>query len=205
MLRAVGNIWRWAVRIEGVHAVATVVIAMIPVGIGTALAAIAQQQGWVVWLVALGSFSGFSAGRYYLAKYITDHGLAGHISIGFGRLFIDGKQKEGSESCKKRLNVTIHNAATYPIACSLHSKFTLDGRVTEDDDFDTPIFIGAKNARSVTTESIANVPKDASDWACTIKCRYGRSIDHLDREIRIKARNNGPSSYDIVSFEDTKC
>ena len=202
MFKRIQSGWRWIVRLEEVYAVVTFIFAAVPVGVGVVLTAMAHQQGWIVWLVGISTFGFFMAGRYYFAKYRSEFGISGNINIGFTGLQIDGDVDEQSGECTKRLSALIRNTAAFPMAVSLKYKFHLDGRLIEDEDFDAPVFIGARSARVVTTDGLVRVSESANQWRCTITCRYGPSINSMKGQITLKCRADPPSGYIVEQFVD---
>lgn len=200
MLRILYRLFRWLVRAEEAHALYTWVLPLIPAGVGGSLAALAAQQGWVVWLVSIASYALFAAGRYYVARYVVEHGLKGKLSISCAGLRTFDTNNDNTIS-KKTLHYIVTNHAEFPVTMQLKSKFTHDGRVFEEDDYDPPTVVGPNSSKGVFSGPIINVNPTVDQYNGTVHVMYGRDERHMDTTLLFSVKDNVDGGFSILKME----
>jgi len=186
--RKVGRLWHLVTMAEGAHAVYTWALPLVPAGIGGTLAAFAQQQGWVVWLVAISSYATFAVGRYFVSKYVKENTLSGAITVVPLGTHNDNFTNEGV------FKYSIQNMSDRLIY--FRSKITLKagGQIYEQDDFDENSYLMPEKGATFfwPPESIGMQEK----WSVSFHVEYGASPDDLNMVVKGRAESSGPG-YEV--------
>lgn len=199
MRKILKTVWVWITRAEEAHSLYTWVLPLIPATIGGMLAAYVAKQGYFVWALAIFVYMCFSVGRYFTAKYVSEFGLRGQILVQCMGLGAPSEINEELKTCKKRLRYSLFNSSSFPIFVRLKSRFTLDGRVFEDNDFDACAVIPPRTTRYVYSGPIENVSIKAENYTGAVEMLYGKSEKSLDMKFSLQVADHGGQGYNVIS------